>query len=312
MKKAVLALGGNALIQEGQKGNVHEQFANTRMSLDGAVELLRQGFSVVLTHGNGPQAGSEMLKNEIASSETPALPLGVIVAETQGFIGYMIAQSMMNRLKQEGIEKNVSVVITQVLVSKDDPSILNPTKFVGKFYTESDIEDLQQRGWQIKKDAGRGYRRVVPSPDPIDIIEKQAINNLLEQGDVVVAVGGGGIPVYMEHNGILDGMDAVIDKDKASSLLARQIGAEKFYIMTAEKHVCINYRKHNEKTLSQITLSEARRYMREGQFPAGSMGPKIDSMINYVEQTGNEGRIGSIDLAKDVIKGKSGTAIITG
>ncbi len=312
MKKAVLALGGNALIQEGQKGVVREQFANTRMSLDGAVELLRQGFSVVVTHGNGPQAGHEMLKNELASAETPSLPLGVIVAETQGFIGYMIAQSLMNRLRREGIEKNVSVVVTQVLVSQDDPSILNPSKFVGKFYMEEDTHELLNRGWHIKKDAGRGFRRVVPSPEPIDIIEKDAINELLNKGDIVVAVGGGGIPVFRDKNGFLEGMDAVIDKDKASSLLAKQINAEKFIIMTAEKYVCINYRKHDERMLTELTVNDAEKYLRQGQFPAGSMGPKIKSMIDYVRDTGYEGRIGSIDLAKDVVNGKSGTAIING
>ncbi len=311
-KIAVLALGGNALIQEGQKGNVGEQFANTRMSLDGAVELLHQGFSIVITHGNGPQAGQELLKNELAYKETPPMPLGAIVAETQGFIGYMIAQSMINRLKKENINKNVSVIITQVLVNKDDKSIDDPSKFVGRFYSEEEVPQLLAKGWIVKNDSGRGFRRVVPSPEPIDIIEKQTIKDLLINDNIVIAVGGGGIPVYYDRNGDIEGMDAVIDKDKASSLLSKQINAEKFYIMTSEKHVCLNYRKHNEILLNELTVSKAREYLRQGQFPAGSMGPKIESMISFVEETGNSGNIGSIDLAKDVIKGKSGTIILPG
>jgi len=311
-KTAVVALGGNALIQDGQRGTISEQFANARMSLDGAVELLRQGYSVVLTHGNGPQAGFEMIKNEMAEKETPTLPLGVIDAETQGWIGYMMAQSLMNRLKKEGINKQVATIITQVLVNENDPSIKNPTKFVGKFYKEEEIEVFRKKGWDIRHDVGRGYRRVVPSPEPIDIIEKDIIKQLLENDCIVIAVGGGGIPVYNDRNGMLEGLDAVIDKDKASALLAQQIRADAFYILTAVKHVCINFRKADEKELSEITLSDARKYLYEGQFPAGSMGPKIEAMISYVEATGNKAIIGSVDLAKDVIKGESGTSIIRG
>lgn len=311
-KTAVVALGGNALIQDGQRGTISEQFANTRMSLDGAIELLRQGYSVVLTHGNGPQAGFEMIKNEMAEKETPTLPLGVIDAETQGWIGYMLAQSLMNRLKKEGINKQVATVITQVVVNENDPSIQNPTKFVGKFYKENEIEALRSKGWEIKHDVGRGYRRVVPSPEPIDIVEKDVINKLMQNDCIVIAVGGGGIPVYYDRNGMLEGMDAVIDKDKASALLAQQINADAFFILTAVKRVCINFRKADEKELKELTLSDARRYLYEGQFPAGSMGPKIDAMVRFVEATGNTARIGSVDLAKDVIKGESGTSIIRG
>ena len=310
MKKAVIALGGNALIQEGQQGNVHEQFANTRMSLDGVIELLRRDYSVVITHGNGPQAGHEMIKNEAAAGQAPPLPLGVIVAETQGFIGYMIAQSLDNRLKREGIKRNVSTVITQVLVNKNDPSIDNPSKFVGRFYTESEIDALKAKGWDIKKDVGRGYRRVVPSPEPVDIIESRAVEHLLEQGDVVIAAGGGGIPVFRDSAGNLEGMDAVIDKDKASALLASNIGADAFFILTAEKYVCVNYRKENERIIERMTVEECQQYYNEGQFPAGSMGPKILSMMNFVSATGKPGRIGSIDLARDVVAGKSGTEIV--
>ncbi len=311
-KIAVIALGGNALIQDGQRGTIYEQFANTRMSLDGVVELLRQDFSIVITHGNGPQAGAELLRNELSEKEIPPLPLGVIDAETQGYIGYMISQSLINRLKRENIKKEVSVIITQVIVNKNDPSIDNPTKFVGRFYKENEIESLKEKGWIIKHDVGRGYRRVVPSPQPIDIVEKQTIKYLLDHGNIVIAVGGGGIPVYIDTNGNLEGMDAVIDKDKASALLAKQINADEFYIFTAVKHVCINFRKHNEKILKQISVNEARKYLLEGQFPPGSMGPKIEAAIDFVENTGNIARIGAIELAKNVIRGESGTIITKG
>ncbi|MGE3062467.1 MAG: carbamate kinase [bacterium] len=311
-KIAVVALGGNALIQDGQKGTITEQFANTRMSLDGAVELLRSGFSVVVTHGNGPQAGFEMIKNENSEKDAPSLPLGVIDAETQGSIGYMVSQSLMNRLKKERIDRKVAVVITQVVVDENDKSIKNPTKFVGKFYREDEVEALLQKGWAVKHDVGRGYRRVVPSPEPIGIVEKDAILTLLEKGYVVVAVGGGGIPVYYDANNNLEGLDAVIDKDKASALLAEEIGAEEFYIFTAVKRVCINYRKANEQELKELTLNDARKLFIEGQFPAGSMGPKIEAMIKFVENTGKRAIIGSVELGRDVVKGDSGTLIKRG
>lgn len=311
-KIAVVALGGNALIQDGQRGTITEQFANTRMSLDGAVELLRSGYSVVVTHGNGPQAGFEMIKNENSEKEAPTLPLGVIDAATQGSIGYMISQSLMNRLKREGIEREVAVVITQVLVNENDPSIKNPTKFVGKFYREDEVDSLLKKGWAVKHDVGRGYRRVVPSPEPIGIVEKDAILTLLGKGYVVVAVGGGGIPVFYDGKGNLEGLDAVIDKDKASALLAEEIGAEEFYILTAVKRVCINFRKANEQELSELTLNDARKYFLEGQFPAGSMGPKIEAMLRFVEKTGKKAIIGSVELGHDVIKGDSGTLIKRG
>lgn len=313
MKKiAVVALGGNALIHDGQRGSIAEQFANTRMSLDGVVELLRQGFSVVVTHGNGPQAGHELIKNELAEKETPTLPLGVIDASTQGWIGYMISQSLMNRLKKENIDTHIAVVITQVLVNENDPSIHNPTKFVGRFYNEDEVDSLKKKGWIIKHDIGRGYRRVVPSPEPIDIIEKDVISNLLDEGYIVISAGGGGIPVYRDRNGMLEGMDAVIDKDKASALLAEQLEAEEFIILTAVNKVCINFRKQDETEISEMTLDEAKKHMYEGQFPPGSMGPKIEAMIRFVERTGRTGRIGSVELGKDVIRGESGTKITGG
>lgn len=311
-KIAVVALGGNALIHDGQRGSIHEQFANTRMSLDGVIELLRQGFSVVVTHGNGPQAGHELIKNELAEKETPTLPLGVIDASTQGWIGYMISQSLMNRLKKENIDTHVATVITQVLVNENDPSIHNPTKFVGRFYSEEEVDKLKNKGWVIKHDVGRGYRRVVPSPEPVDIIEKDVIANLLTEGYIVIAGGGGGIPVFRDKNGYLEGMDAVIDKDKASALLAEQLGAEEFIILTAVSRVCVNYRKQDEKEIESMTCTQARKYMQEGQFPAGSMGPKIEAMLRFTERTGRTGRIGSVELGKDVIRGESGTTITGG
>ncbi len=313
MKKAVVALGGNALIREGQKGTIYEQFANARLSLTGIIELLKEGYSVVLTHGNGPQAGADLIRQEKGEPDVPGLPLGVVVAGTQGWIGYMIEQSLQNRLKKEGLKYNVVTLVTQVVVDKNDPSFQNPTKFVGPFYKEEDLPQLKEKGWIVKEDPGRGYRRVVPSPIPKDIVNSETINQLLEEGNnVVIAVGGGGIPVYIDENGNYEGVDAVIDKDRASALLANQINAELFMILTGVPRVCINFRKPNQIELSHMTVEEAEKYMKEGQFPAGSMGPKIEAAITYLKNGGEKVIIGSIDLAKEALKGTSGTVITKG
>ncbi len=313
MKKAVVALGGNALIREGQKGTIYEQFANARLSLTGIIELLKEGYSVVLTHGNGPQAGADLIRQEKGEPDVPGLPLGVVVAGTQGWIGYMIEQSLQNRLKKEGLNYNVVTLVTQVVVDKDDPSFQNPTKFVGPFYKEEDLPQLKEKGWIVKEDPGRGYRRVVPSPMPKNIVNSETINQLLEEGNnVVIAVGGGGIPVYIDERGNYEGIDAVIDKDRASALLANQINAELFMILTGVPRVCINFRKPDQRELEHLKVEEAERYLKEGQFPPGSMGPKIEAAITYLRNGGERVIIGSIDLAKEALKGTSGTVITKG
>ncbi|HXF48087.1 MAG TPA: carbamate kinase [Verrucomicrobiae bacterium] len=313
MKRAVVALGGNAISKAGEPDTIANQFANTRASLGGLVELLREGYDIALTHGNGPQVGNAILRVELAADKAPILPLGICVADTEGGMGYMIAQSLKNRLLKEKIDRPVVTVVTQVLVDKDDPSISDPTKFIGQFYSKEEAEELmKKRGWKMKKDANRGWRRVVPSPIPLDIIEKESIKKLLDQKVVVIAAGGGGIPVCRMPDGSLEGVDAVIDKDLASAVLAREVGAELLLILTGVDKVAINFGRLDQQFLDKITLKEAQKYLEAGEFPPGSMGPKIKAAINFLESGGKEVIITSIDRAYPAVLGKAGTHILPG
>ncbi len=306
---AVVALGGNALIKKGQKGNIHEQFANTRSSLNAIIALVKKDFKIVITHGNGPQAGHELIKNEMAEGQVPPLPLGVIDASTQGWIGYMIEQSLQNRLHLENIEKDVVTIVTQVLVDKNDPSISNPTKPVGPFYKKEDLPKLKEKGWVIREDAGRGYRRVVPSPIPLEIVEKKIIKKIVDSGTLVIAAGGGGIPVYRQEDGTLEGFDSVIDKDRASAVLAREIGADTFIILTGVDKVSLNFNKPNQVDIDHMTVKEAVKYYDEGHFAKGSMAPKIEAAINFLKNGGKRVIISSIENGSKAIEGKTGTLI---
>ncbi len=310
MKKAVIALGGNAIAQTG-KEDIHQQFANTRKSLAGIVELIQEDFNLAISHGNGPQVGNALLRVERTAEDIPALPLGVIVADTEGGMGYMIEQSLQNRLRSIGAKREVVTIVTQVVVDPDDPSIKNPTKFIGPFYTREQAEDLIINfDWIIKEDSGRGFRRVVPSPAPLRIVNRRIIQQLVDQGVIVIAVGGGGIPVYVEIDGSYEGIDAVIDKDRASAVLARDINAQTFLLLTNIDYVYINYNTPLQEKLEEITVSKASKYLAEGQFPAGSMGPKIEAAISFLEYGGKEVIITSMDKAKQAILGKAGTRIV--
>lgn len=310
-KTAVIALGGNAITQPGQEDTIANQFANTRASLDGIVELARDGFNLVVTHGNGPQVGNSLLRVELARGKAPVLPLGVLVADTEGGMGYMIEQSLQNRLGQEKISRPVATIITQMLVAEDDPAVANPTKFIGQFYTEDEARIFSQtRGWQMKQDANRGWRRVVPSPMPISAVEAQTIKQLVDTGTIVIAGGGGGIPVYIDHRGLLEGMDAVIDKDLGSAVLGKEIGAGILCILTSVESVAINYNKPNQKTLERVTLSEIKAYYNEGHFPPGSMGPKILAAIKFLENGGEMVSITSFTNARAAVMGEAGTRIV--
>ncbi len=310
MKKAVIALGGNAIAQTG-KEDIHEQFANTRKSLAGIVELIQEGFNLAISHGNGPQVGNALLRVERTAEDIPALPLGVIVADTEGGMGYMIEQSLQNRLRSIGAKREVVTIVTQVVVDPDDPSIKNPTKFIGPFYTREQAEDLIINfDWIIKEDSGRGFRRVVASPAPLRIVNRRIIQQLVDQGVIVIAAGGGGIPVYVEIDGSYEGIDAVIDKDRASAVLARDINAQTFLLLTNIDYVYINYNTPLQEKLEEITVSKASKYLAEGQFPAGSMGPKIEAAISFLEYGGKEVIITSMDKAKQAILGKAGTRIV--
>ncbi len=309
MKKAVIALGGNAISTTG-KEDIHEQFTNTRRSLGGIVELVQEGFNLAITHGNGPQVGNALLRVERTADKIPALPLGIIVADTEGGMGYMIEQSLQNRLHRLGIKRSVITIVTQVVVDPDDPSIVNPTKFVGPFYTKRQAENLRRYfNWVIKKDANKGYRRVVPSPVPRRIVNRKIIQRLVDQGAIVVAAGGGGIPVYTESDGTYEGVDAVVDKDRASAVLAHDIGARTLLILTNVEHVFLNYDKPDQKKLECMTVEEARRYLEDGQFPPGNMGPKIEAAIMFIKNGGDEVIITSPDKAKQALWGYAGTRI---
>ncbi len=308
-KTIVVALGGNAIIEEGTEGTIEQQFANTRKSLDAIVGMIQEGHKVVLTHGNGPQAGVHLIRNEAASSQVPPSPLNVIVADTQGSMGYMIAQCLSNALLKAGVKKDVVTVITQVEVDPADPSMQNPTKYVGPFYKAEQVEKMRERGWVIKEDPGRGFRRVVPSPIPLDVIEKETIKDLIDDGKIVIAVGGGGVPVKREADGTLSGVDAVIDKDRASALLANLIGADELVILTGVDRVAINFKKPDQKFFDRMTVAECEQYLKEGQFPKGSMGPKIEAACDFIKRGGDKVVITTMENATLAVDGRAGTVI---
>ncbi|MCP4727499.1 MAG: carbamate kinase [bacterium] len=310
MKTLVIALGGNAITRESEEGNVYEQFANTRNALEGVADLAEQGYRIAITHGNGPQVGNMLIRIEESRDVVPPVPLGVIVADLEGGMGYMIAQTMMNKLTLRKIKRDVATIVTQVLVDKNDPSIHKPTKFVGPFYEETEVIGLEaERGWILKKYGKKGWRRVVPSPVPLKIIEKDVIKQLVNENKIVIAAGGGGAPVYMEKDGTLEGVDAVIDKDKASAILAADIGAEELIILTATDYVYLNYERPDQKKLEQITVAELKQYYNEKHFPAGSMGPKVEAAIQFIESGGKKTVITSIENTREAVAGKAGTII---
>ena len=310
-KKAVLALGGNAIIQPNQKGTITEQFKNTRDSLEGIIGLINKGYQIAITHGNGPQVGNMLIQQNAGIEKGIApLPLGVLNAATEGTMGYMIEQSLQNCLIKNNINRDIITILTQVIVDKNDPSIQNPTKPVGPFYTKELSEKLQNEfGWNMIEDSGRGYRQVVPSPLPLEIVPFKTIKHLVEKNNIVIACGGGGIPVYIDDNGNYEGVDAVIDKDFASALLANKIDADILIILTGVDRVCINFGKPNKTELPKMTINEAQKYFDENQFPKGSMGPKIQAAIRFLNNGGKQVLITSIDKIVDAIDGKTGTII---
>jgi carbamate kinase len=313
-KTAVVALGGNAIIKEKEKGTIAQQFRNTRMSLVGVIELIRDGWDVLITHGNGPQVGNRLISNEMAHRMVPDMPLGVLCGDTEGAMGYMIQQSLFNKLVFHSITRSVVTVITQTVVDSEDLSMRQPTKPVGPFFSEKDAGRLgRERGWRFMEDAGRGFRQAVPSPYPLEIVEIGVIERLLTEGVIVVAIGGGGIPVVRQPDGTLEGIDCIIDKDLASSLAARMLKATLFVMVTGVDRVALNYRKPDQVDLAHMTVAEAGRYQAEGHFFAGSMGPKIRAATEYLAQT-PAGRviITSPERLKDAVAGRGGTVIEAG
>ena len=310
-KTAIIALGGNALSQKCKTGSIYEQFANTRESLTEIMEFVRQGFNLCLTHGNGPQVGDELLRMDLTYNEVPPLPLGVCVAGTQGTIGYMIQQTFQNALREENVDREVVTLVTQVMVRADDPSIADPTKYVGKRYEETKAQALAEKfGWTVKEQEPGQWRRVVPSPDPDFVMHGISIRTLVEAGTIVLAGGGGGIPVYNDDNNKLEGLDAVIDKDLTAAKLGRVINAREYYIITDVDHVYLNYGSSDQEPIHKMTDVLAKQYQEDGQFQKDSMWPKIRSAIYFLKHHGEKAVITNIQNVRKAINGEAGTTIV--
>lgn len=311
MKKLVIALGGNALQEAGKPATAQAQLEVVEKTSEYIADIVERGYEVIVAHGNGPQVGRIVIQNEVASAATPAMPFDVCGAMSQGMIGYHIQQGLSKVLRHRGINKNVVTVVTQVVVDKDDPKFKAPSKPIGPFYTEEEAKAIAaEKGYTMKEDAGRGWRRVVASPLPVEIVELDAVKTLNDAGFVVVTVGGGGIPVIRNDAGDLEGVAAVIDKDLASEKLARDMDADALVILTAVEKVSINFKKPDQKDLDRMSAAEAKQYIKEGHFAPGSMLPKIEAALNFVEsKPGRIAIITSLDKAVDAIEGRAGTTI---
>jgi carbamate kinase len=311
--RIVVAVGGNALICSKSGGTIAEQRETTRLTMRSVARLITAGHSIVLTHGNGPVVGNIVIRNEAAASRIPPMPLDICVADSCGGIGYMIQQELFGELRALGDPRSVVTLITQVEVDPEDPAFRRPTKPIGPFYQAGEVEALRrEKGWVIAEDSGRGYRRIVPSPKPVAIVEADVVRSVVDLGAVVIAVGGGGIPVWRKEDGRLEGVEAVIDKDRAALLLARAVGAKIFAILTAVEKVGIRFGLPDQLDLDRMTVSEARRYLAAGEFPAGSMGPKIESAIAFLEDGGKGVLVTSVDRLIEGVEGRAGTWILPG
>lgn len=311
-KIAVVAIGGNSLIKDKIHQTVRDQYIAATETCEHIVSMIKSGWDVVIGHGNGPQVGFMLRRSELALHELHEVPLEVCGANSQGAIGYALQQNLFNEFKELGIDKKAVTVVTQVEVSRDDPGFQDPSKPIGSFMDEEDAERRREiDGWNVVEDAGRGWRRVVASPIPIRIVEVEAIKSLIENGFVVIAAGGGGIPVVADEEGNLVGIAAVIDKDHASALLAREIGAELFIVSTAVEKVALNFGKPNQQWIDRMTLVEAKQYLAEGtHFAGGSMAPKIEAVINFLEGGGKEAIITDPENLERAMKGETGTRIV--
>jgi carbamate kinase len=291
-KLAVVAFGGNALLRAGQKGTIDEQEENAYKASKSLIKLINRDYNLVLTHGNGPQVGNILLANIAGSKQygIPEMPLDISVAYSQGFIGYLLEQQLRKVLLEEDMDRDIISIITRVLVNKDDPAFKNPTKPIGPYFTKEEADVImKQTGSVFREDAaGRGWRKVVASPTPLVIFNRMSIERIVREGNIVIAVGGGGIPCFYVDENKLQGIDAVIDKDLASALLASQIRADKLFILTDIPKVCLNFNTPQEKTIDRMSIAEAKRYLEEGQFAEGSMAPKIRAAIHFVERSGKD------------------------
>ena len=306
----LIAVGGNSLIRAGEKGTIVEQMANAKRTAAAIVGLIRDGYHLVVTHGNGPQVGAQLLRSERAADQVPGQTLDVCGAASQGEIGYLLSQSLLDELASAGLQVPVVSLVTQTIVSSSDPAMKHPSKPIGPFYSRAQAEERRRLlGWEIVEDAARGYRRVVPSPQPIEIVELEVIRSLVSQGVLVVACGGGGIPV-VRVNGGLRGVEAVIDKDRASALLASQLGVDIFAISTDTDYVYLDYKKPTQRPLTRVSACELKAHYNAGQFPPGNMGPKVESALYFLRAGGREVVITSYDHLCEAIAGRTGTHIV--
>jgi carbamate kinase len=310
-KIALVAFGGNAMLPEDQKGLQSEQMRNAARAAELMVHIVQKGYELIIVHGNGPQVGNLLIQMEEAANKIPPYSLDVCDAMTEGSMGFMLERALINELRRRSIDKEIASLVSQVVVDKDDPAFGKPTKPVGPFYSKfRGLELAREKKWSMVEDAGRGYRKVVPSPKPIDVVNNRIIRELVEAGRIVIAAGGGGIPVIINSNGLFEGVEAVIDKDYAASLLAREVKVDLFIILTAIERVYINFGKPDQREVPVLTVDEARKHLAEGQFPPGSMGPKIRAAVEYIEAGGREVLITKDTHLKAALINRSGTRIV--
>jgi carbamate kinase len=310
-KIALIAFGGNAILPKGQRGLQSEQMKNAQKAAQLIIHIVKKGFDPIVVHGNGPQVGNLLIQMEESINKVPPFSLEVCDAMTEGSMGFMLEKAIINELRKNSVDKHVASLITQVVVDNEDPAFNNPTKPVGPFYSKYRAQMLKRdKKWDMMEDAGRGYRKVVPSPKPIDIVPKKVLYDLVHSGKIVIAAGGGGIPVVINGRGLFQGVEAVIDKDFASSLIAREVAADLFIILTNTKYVYLNFNTPDEKPIKKITVKEAQKYLKQGQFPPGSMGPKIEAAIEYLNNSGKKVIITSASHLKAAMINRSGTTLI--
>lgn len=308
--KALLAVGGNSLIRAGERGTLEEQYSNARATARSIVSMISKGWELVITHGNGPQAGAALLRSERAAGEVYSHTLDMCVATTQSEIGYIMQRALEFELHSAGINKLTTVIPTMVSVDKNDPAFKKPTKPIGPFYSKQDAENKKRSlGWDIVEDSARGYRRVVASPEPKEVLQLETIKKITELGIISIALGGGGIPVIKTKNEII-GIEAVIDKDRSSALLANEMDVNLFIISTDTDRVYLNYKTPDETGLGSVTVGELEQYYNDGHFPPGSMGPKVESVITFIKNGGIKAIITSFEYLDDALSGKAGTHII--
>lgn len=309
-KTAIIALGGNALSPKSEAGTIEQQFKHTRKSLKSVMHFVKKDYNICITHGNGPQVGAELSRNEISMNIIPPLPLNVLVANTQGAIGYMIQQSLQNALYNEQSKREVVTFISQMKIDRNDNSIKKPSKFIGKNFSKDEAFELSKKfNWEVAEQEKNQWRRIVPSPEPLYIFNGKSIKHLVDFGTIVIAGGGGGIPAYNKKNGNLKGIDGVVDKDKSSALLGRIIRANEYFIITDVDNIYLNYNKDNQMKIKNATTKDIKKWLKDGHFGLGSMEPKIKSALYFLKHHGQKVVITSIDKIEDALNNKAGTHI---